>query len=191
MKFICIGTITEKIAENILNIDAKAENIIYGIAKHTTHCLLDVLCKKIQLPYVWARLSNIYGGDNTTGNIISYMLSELRQGKRPMFSKAEEPYDLMYVVDAVRALYLIGVKSTNENCYFVGSGEPRLLKEYLILIKNIFGKGAMIGLGERPEDGLRYHYDWFDTSALERDTGFKVQNNFEVNIKYVIEGNSK
>ncbi len=190
-KIVCTGTITEKIAENILNIKVKAENTIYGIAKHTTHCLLDVLCKKLDLKYVWARLSNIYGGNNLTGNIISYALEELQQGKKPSFSKAEQPYDLMYVKDMVRALYLLGTENIIENCYFVGSGEPRILKDYLISIKNIFGNDAKIGLGERPEDGLKYYLDWFDTSNLQRDTGFQVLNTFEDNIREIIEESNK
>lgn len=185
-KFVCTGTITEKIAENILEIDVKAENTIYGIAKHTTHCLLDVLCRNLDLPYVWARLSNIYGGNNSTGNIISYTLSEFKKGNKPSFSKAEQPYDLMYVKDAVRALYLLGKETTNENCYFIGSGEPRVLKEYLVAIKDVHGS-AEIGLGERPEDGLKYYYEWFDTTILQRDTGFKVATTFEENIRKTIE----
>ncbi|HDX9638871.1 TPA: NAD-dependent epimerase/dehydratase family protein [Bacillus mobilis] len=190
-KFICTGTITEKIAEDILNIEVKAENTIYGISKHTTHCLLEVLCEKLEIEYVWARLSNIYGGSNTTGNIISYMLNELGKGNKPSFSKAEQPYDLMYVIDAVRALYLLGEKKTNENCYFIGSGSPRILKEYLLAVEEIFGNNAEIGLGEKPEDGLKYYYDWFDTTPLQRDTNFKALNSFEENIKKTIEENKK
>lgn len=185
-KFICTGTITEKIAENILTIDVKAENTIYGIAKHTTHCILEILCKKLELPFVWARLSNIYGGDNLTGNIISYTLQELQKGNRPSFSKAEQPYDLMYVKDAAKALFLLGKKDTREACYFIGSGSPRILKDYLIAIKDVYGYGAEIGLGEKPEDGLKYKIDWFDTANLERDTGFKAENTFEHNIQETI-----
>lgn len=186
-KIIYTGTITEKIAENILNINVKAGNIIYGIAKHTTHCLLDVVCKKLNLPYVWARLSNIYGGNNSTGNIISYTLNELQSGRRPTFSKAEQPYDLMYVKDAARALYLLGEKETQQSCYFVGSGTPRILKEYLLALRDIFGDNAEIGLGERREDGLQYFIDWFETRALKKDTGFKASYTFEEGIKETIE----
>jgi nucleoside-diphosphate-sugar epimerase len=190
-KFICTGTITEKIAENILNINVKAENTIFGIAKHTAHCLLDVLCKKLDLPYVWARLSNIYGCNNSTGNIFSYTLGELQQGKRPAFSKAEQPYDLMYVKDAARALYLLGEEDTKKNCYFVGSGEARILKEYLISIRDIFGNDAEIGLGEKPEDGLQYYKEWFETMDLQKDLDFKAAYTFEEGAKETIEGNKQ
>nr|WP_263325076.1 NAD(P)-dependent oxidoreductase [Neobacillus sp. Marseille-Q6967] len=185
-KLICTGTITERIAENILNIDVKAENTIYGIAKHTTHCLLEVLCEKLELPLVWARLSNIYGGHNLTGNIISYTLQELQKGNKPSFSKAEQPYDLMYIKDAARALYLLGKGDTREACYFIGSGSPRILKEYLLAIKDVYGHDSELGLGEKPEDGLKYDVDWFDTTDLVRDTGFTTENTFEHNIKETI-----
>lgn len=184
--FICAGTITEKIAENILNISVKAENLIYGIAKHTAHCLLEVLCNKIGLQLVWARLSNIYGPGNSTGNIVSYTLSELIKGNTPVFSKALQPYDLMYINDAVKALFLLGKKRLNSTCYFVGSGQPRMLKDYLISIKDIFGKGASIEIGKRPEDGLQYNYEWFLTNELQADTGFSASYTFEEGIRETI-----
>ena len=178
-KFVCAGTVTEKIAENILNIEVKAENAIYGIAKHTAHCLIDIVCKKLELQYVWARLSNIYGGSNTSGNIVSYTLNELSKGNIPAFSKAQQPYDLMYIKDAAKALYLLGEKELKSNCYFVGSGEPRILKDYLFAIRDVFGKGAKIDIGKRPEDGLKYYEEWFETTKLQRDTGFRTTFTFE------------
>lgn len=190
-KFICTGTITEKIAESILNINVKAENTIYGITKHTTHCLLDILCRNLNLQYVWARLSNIYGGNNTTGNIISYALGELQSGNRPAFSKAEQYYDLMYVKDTSRALYLLGEKETKQSCYFIGSGEPRILKEYLLELRDVFGGNAEIGLGEKQEDGLMYYKEWFETEDLQKDTGFKVVYSFEEGIKETLLDNRK
>ena len=144
MKFLCAGTITEKIAENVLNINVKAENMIYGVSKHTTHCILDILCKNVGIDYVWMRLSNIYGPFNTTGNIASYTLNEFRNGNTPTFSSGEQPYDLMYVEDAAKAIYLLGQCQTNENCYFIGSGTPKYLKDYLIEMCNIYGEGAQI-----------------------------------------------
>jgi nucleoside-diphosphate-sugar epimerase len=140
---------------------------------------------------VWARLSNLYGCNNSTGNIISYALGELQQGKRPAFSKAEQPYDLMYVKDTARALYLLGEEDTKKNCYFVGSGHPRILKEYLLALRDIFGGEADIGLGEKPEDGLQYYKEWFETTALQKDTGFKAAYTFEEGIKETIDGNKQ
>lgn len=185
-RFLTTGTVTENIAKNYLSNGAKSENLIYGIAKHTAHTILNVVAHKYKIDYVWAQLSNIYGGKNTSGNIISYTLSELASGRKPLFSKAEQPYDLMYVGDVTRALFLLGCKQNIKNKYFIGSGTPRILKEYLLAIKFIFGKNSDIGLGERPDDGAIYNLDWFDTSDLISDIDFKVENSFEDNISKII-----
>ena len=121
-KFLASGTITEKIAENILNIRSKAQNIVYGICKHTTHCMLDVLCSNIGIDYVWMRFSNIYGPRSINGNIVGYTIAEFIRGNTPSFSKADQPYDLLYIEDLVKAIYLIGNTDNTKNCYYIGSG---------------------------------------------------------------------
>lgn len=185
-KFIGTGTITEKIAEDILDSEINAENTIYGIAKHTTHCMLQIICKQMELNYVWAQMSNIYDAENTTGNIISYTLAELKKGNSPTFSRADQPYDLMYIKDAATALFLLGEKANNKNRYFIGSGEPRILREYLLEIGDVFGDRDRIKIGMREDDGLRYNLEWFDTRDLVEDTGFKTMHSFSRNIKDVM-----
>jgi len=85
-----------------------------------------------------------------------------------------------------RALFLLGAHETKRHAYFIGSGKPRILREYLLSIKDIFGNNAEIGLGEKPEDGAVYEWDWFDTKALCEDTNFKVGHDFEENMSHII-----
>lgn len=186
-KLLCAGTVTEKIAENILNIDVKAENTIYGLEKHNLHCLLDILCKKIGIDYVWMRFSNIYGPYNNSGNIVSYTLKELAKGNVPEFSKGLQPYDLVYIEDLVYGMYLLGENDVENNTYFIGSGTPRLLKDYLVEIRDIYGDNAQIALGARPEDGLEYKEEWFDTMPLERETGYRARFSFREGITKTVE----
>lgn len=186
-KFLCAGTITEKIIENLFQLEAKSENMIYGVAKHTTHTMLEVICKQLKLDYVWMRFSNIYGPFNMSGNIVNYTLNEMVKGNVPTFSKGEQPYDLMYIKDLVRAMYKLGESNNTKTCYFLGSEECRLLKDYLIEISDVFGEGCSIGLGKRPEDGIVYHKDWFNIEELQKDTGFKSQYTFSDGITETIE----
>jgi nucleoside-diphosphate-sugar epimerase len=185
-KFLSSGTITEKIAEDILNIKAKAENTMYGICKHTTHCMLDVLCENIGIHYVWMRFSNVYGPRSINGNIVGYTISEFIRGNTPTFSKAEQPYDLIYIEDLVKAIYLIGKAQNTKNCYYIGSGSTRQLREYLLSIKEIYGKGCEISLGKRPEDNLQYNEEWFDIADLTKDVGFRCEYSFEDGIRKTI-----
>ncbi len=186
-RFIGIGTITEKITWSEKNRDSKAENMIYGICKTSLRQILGVLCRRIGIQFVWARLSNIYGPYNRTGNIMNYLLEELEKGNHPEFSRGEEYYDLMYVEDTARALRLLGQEKEVLDEYFIGSGTPMLLKDYLIKIAGILGKESDIRIGARPEDGIHYEKEWFDIGDLEKDTGFRPSYTLKEGVEKTLE----
>lgn len=163
-KFIATGTITEKVAERILDSHYTSENLIYGLSKLYTHKLLDIVCRKNSIDYVWAQLSNIFGGDNTNGNLVSYTLKEFKEGRVPSYGPCEQPYNFTYIDDVVKALYLIGERCTELNEYFIANGECMQLKEYLKILGDIYGK--KVGIGEKQDDGVRYKKSWFDDTDL-------------------------
>lgn len=182
-KFLCAGTITENIVDSTLGMDNVSQNMMYGISKKTTHLMLNTYCKMIDMPLVWMQFSNIYGPGNFSGNLISYTMTELINGRRPAFSAGTQPYDFIYIKDLVQMAYLLGFMAVPERTYFLGSGSSRLLCEYLSQIPQILGDGCEVGIGERPEDGIKYEKEWFDTENLKRDTGFTAKYTFEDGIK--------
>jgi len=182
-KFLGAGTITEKIVDRSLSQQNVSQNMMYGICKKTTHLMLDTYCRVMNLPFVWMQFSNIYGEGNFSGNLISYTMTELINGRRPSFSKGNQPYDFIYIKDLVHAAYLLGYNNTPENTYFLGSGGCRKLCEYLMEIPEILGEQYEIGIGERPEDGIIYEAHWFNTSKLKADVGFSAAYTFEEGIR--------
>lgn len=174
-RFLCAGTITEKIAEKILSLDTAAENNIYAISKCTTHNMLKVLSRKLGIQLVWMQLGNAYGPYNTCGNIVNYILEEFEKGNTPEFTSGEQPYDLIYVEDLVKAMYLLGKQDVKAEKYYIGSGEPNLLKHFLLEIRDIYPGDVQIDLGKRPDDGLVYEWPWFDVKSLVEDTGFNTE----------------
>lgn len=181
------GTVTEKIAENILNLSGKAVNNIYGICKHSTHCLVDVECQKYGIDYVWMQFSNLYGPYSINGNIVGYTIKELLNNNVASFGPAQQIYDLLYIEDLVYAAYLLGEKATRHHTYYLGSGKLRILADYLKEIGNICGKPELIKIGARPDDGTRYENSWFDISLLIEDTGYEARVSFEDGVKRTIE----
>lgn len=172
-KVLFAGTITEKIAENILNLSSKAVNNIYGICKHMSHCLVDVESRKMGIDYVWMQFSNLYGPYSINGNIVGYTIKELLQGNDAFFGPAQQPYDLLYIEDLAYAAYLLGEKPTRSHCYYLGSGDVRILSDYLKEIGAACGMEDKIKIGARPDDGTRYDANWFDITTLKEDTGYK------------------
>jgi len=185
-KFISTGTISEKLVEQN-EINKLTENLVYAVTKHSTYLMLDKLSSTSHTKLIWAQLANLYGTNNNTGNIISYTLDQLMNHQIPEYTKALQPYDFMYADDAVHALYLLAeTDNLKHNKYFIGSGKPRLLKEYLLEIASLFGDDNHIKLGARPDDGFVYHLDWFDTKDLVSDTGFKTSDSFKNHMSRLI-----
>ena len=186
-KILFAGTITEKIAENILNLSGKAVNNIYGICKHMTHCLVDVECQKQGIDYVWMQFSNLYGPYSINGNIVGYTIKELLQGNEALFGPANQFYDLLYIEDLVYAAFLLGMCKTHKHTYYLGSGHTRLLSAFLKDIGEVCGKPELIKIGARPDDGTRYNKDWFDITPLKDDTGFSPKVPFTQGVKATIQ----
>lgn len=182
-KFITTGTITEKVAENILTKHYQSENLMYGLAKLYTHNLLDIVCHKENLQYVWAKLSNIYGGDNVNGNLISYTMKEIKAGNTPSYGPCEQPYNFTHIDDVLEALYLLGNTPTEQSEYFISNGECRKLKEYLQEVAEVCD--AKVGIGLRADDGVRYNEEWFDNAAL-CSLGYQPKYTFSEGLREII-----
>ena len=81
----------------------------------------------------------------------------------------------------------LGDRATTKNCYFIGSGEPRQLKDYLNEIGYQYGREDLIQIGVRQDDGIRYSFEMFDTTVLYKDIGNYISKSFTEGIKYTLE----
>ena len=160
---------------------------MYGSAKYCNQIMLETYCKCVGMDFVWMQFSNIYGPENKTGNLISYTLGQLFKQQEATFGPAQQPYDFLYIDDLIEAIYRLGVNKTAHNRYFIGSGTPMILSEYLLKIGKIFGREDLIKIGVRDDDGVRYSFDMLDTSALVQDIGEYVSGSFDELIKYTID----
>ena len=114
-------------------------------------------------------------------------MCELLNNREAKFGPANQPYDFVYVDDLIEAVYRLGINYTSKNIYYIGSGKPRLLKDYLIYIGTILSKENLIKIGEREDDGIKYSFEMFDIKDLIIDIGNYISKSFEESIKYTIE----
>ena len=136
----------------------------------------------------WMQFSNIYGVGNKTGNLVSYTLGELLKGNEATFGPAAQPYDFIYVEDLIEAVFRLGTMPTSKNRYYIGSGSPRILMEYLLQIGQEYGRPELIRIGVRPDDGIVYTLDMFDIQDLVRDIGDYNSTDFDSGIRLTIQG---
>ena len=175
-KLLCAGTVAEQAVHSLPNLTQTSGGMMYGVAKHCAHLMLEDYCKNIGLQFVWMQFSNIYGVGNKTGNLVSYTLGELLKGNEATFD----------VDDLLEAVYRLGASETPKACYYIGSGSPRILKEYLLKIGELAGMQEKVGIGIRPDDGIKYDFSMFDTTPLKEAIGDYVSTPFEEGIKKTI-----
>lgn len=181
-KYLIAGTIAEQACNSLPSLKKTNGGMMYGVVKHCTNLILETYCKNIDLNFVWMQFSNIYGPSNKTGNLVSYTIGQLQQGFDATFGPANQPYDFIYIDDLIEAIYRLGYHKTNGNTYFIGSGKPRILKEYLLEIGTICNCKNLIRIGERADDGIKYSFDMFDNSKLIEDIGNYVKIDFKTGI---------
>lgn len=178
-KFLAAGTVAENAVLSLPFLTQTNAGMMYGMAKHSCHVMLETYCKNIGLPFVWMQFSNIYGPGNLTGNLISYTLTALCRNQEATFGPALQPYDFIYVDDLLEAIIRIGAKKTSHSTYFIGSGTPHILREYLVRVGELTSCPEKIRFNVRPDDGVRYELSMFDTTPLRLDIGEYVSHTFD------------
>lgn len=184
-KFITPGTITEHVAEGLIENHYSSENLMYALSKIYAHNLLDIIATKNNINYVWTRFTNIFGGDSKNGNLISYTLTEFDADRIPTYGPCLQPYNFTYIKDVLKALYAIGESENTGNEYFISNGDCRKLKDYLETIADMCGK--KVAIGERTDDGVKYLPEWFSNKALVDDLNFTPDYTFEDGVREIIE----
>ena len=95
-------------------------------------------------------------------------------------------HDFIYVDDLIEAVYRLGFKETNKPFYYIGSGNPKVLKDYLIRIGELVGCADKVGIGVREDDGVKYTMDMFDNSNLVSTIGEYASIDFDKGINKTI-----
>lgn len=186
-KLLCAGTVAENATFSLPELAKTSGGMMYGVAKHACRLILEDYCKNIGQQFVWMQFSNIYGVGNKTGNLVSYTLGELLAGKEATFGPALQPYDFIYVDDLIEAVYRLGANDTKKSFYYIGSGSPRILKDYLLRIGELAGCADKVGIGIRPDDGIKYTMDMFCNKDLVETIGEYVCTSFVDGIEKTIE----
>lgn len=177
-RFVSTGTVCEEQCEWILRNKSQCRNAYYLLAKKHTYELLSVYCKKNNLPMVWCTFYHPVGKYNKKEQIIINTINKLKLGETPQFGPADKWFDVISVEDLAYGLYLAGDNHLSEDKYFIGSGYPRLLRDYLEEIKNVVAPQGTIDIGFFEDDSPPLNKDWLDCSSFCDETGFKCKKSF-------------
>ena len=114
----------------------------YGVAKYAAGKLSASFCEKYGMKSVWGRIFSTYGTNDNAETMIKYALRQFREGQPAKFSAATQKWNYLYEKDAGKIFYLLGEKDVPSGTYCVASEDTRPLKEFILEMKELYGKGA-------------------------------------------------
>lgn len=186
-RFVALGTVYEKLAPQILAAPLHRKPDFYLLSKQSSRYMCMKLADKFNMEFVWATIFQPIGKYIKKEQVMTYAISGLLNGTPPEFGPAMEPYDITAVENIAYGLRLLGECELSRREYYIGSGEPMIMKEYLEKTREILGVGTELKIGARPDDGLRFSYDWYDISAIKEDTGYSARVSYRQAVTNVAE----
>lgn len=158
----------------------------YGIAKLTAGRMSRILCNQLGIRHNWCRILSAYGpGDGVHTMVMSTVIKFLN-GEDCDFTPGEQQWDFCYNGDIANAFYLVAEKGKPDAIYTIGSGETRMLKEYISTIRDIASPNSKCNFGAIDYFPNQVMYLCADITALQNDTGFKPEVTFEEGIRNTI-----
>lgn len=160
-----------------------AGGYIYGTGKLAAHLMGETVAKLNGIEFIPVIITNIYGVGEKSARMIYTSINKLVHKEHCSFTAGYQTYDFIYITDAINSIIAVAEKGKAFNRYYIGSGEPKPLREFLLEMRDIVDPEAEIGLGDIPFKGVDISYDQFDLKKVERDTGYKNEVPFAEGIR--------
>ena len=156
---------------------------IYGTGKLAAHLMGETVAKLNGIEFIPVIITNIYGVGEKSARMIYTAINKLVHKEHCSFTEGYQTYDFIYITDAINSIIAVAEKGKAFNRYYIGSGAPKPLREFLLQMRDIVDPEAEIGLGDIPFKGVNISYDQFDLKKVERDTGYRNEISFAEGIR--------
>ena len=164
-----------------------AGGYIYGTGKLAAHLMGETVAKLNGIEFIPVIITNIYGVGEKSARMIYTSINKLVHKEHCSFTAGYQTYDFIYITDAINSIIAVAEKGKAFNRYYIGSGEPKPLREFLLEMRDIVDPEAELGLGDIPFKGVDISYDQFDLKKVERDTGYQNEVPFAEGIRMTAE----
>ena len=187
-RFIQVGTMEEAFTHKYLELDHNKNNeynrhVIYSIAKIAAKNALALKASSLDIDYIYVLHSHVMGEDDDKDSFLQVTLQKFVNGDDLIFSSGEQIFDVISLADCALGYYLICQKGISGEEYWVGSGDPRKLREYVERMYNLFPSGKEMQFGKLPYNDIVLSKDDFSTESLVQHTGYKPTMSYEQTIK--------
>lgn len=151
--------------------------MMYGAAKLATCQMGAVLAKQLDISFVWPRIYSVYGIGENRGTLVNYVMDRLEKGEMPELSLCENMWNFLYITDCVYALRMLAENESTQGICHVASKDTRLLKEYVMEMRDLIAPDIELGFGIKQADSKRTFWLQPDVEKLDK-VGFAARVSF-------------
>lgn len=163
----------------------------YGISKYAAGKLALLLAEELEMDCFWVRIFSVFGKYESENTMLSTSIAKMVRGEYCSFTPATHSWDYLYSSDVGEALYFVGEKASGTKVYCLGSGQSRVLKDYIESVQDIINPEMELGFGDIPyKEGVKYGF-CPDISDLVEDTGWQPCISFEEGIRKCYTGGNR
>ncbi len=183
-RFIQVGTMEEAFTHKYLKLDHNESNqynrhVIYSVAKIAAKYALQLKASSMDIDYIYVLHSHVMGEDDDKDSFLQVTLQKLVRDEDLIFSSGEQFFDVISLSDCSLGYYLICEKGVPGEEYWVGSGDPRKLREYVERMHSLYPSNKEMQFGKLPYNDIILNKDDFSIDNLVSDTGFRPIMTFE------------
>ncbi len=153
----------------------------YGIAKLCAGQMSRISCEQLGMKHIWTRILSVYGPGDGEGSLIMSAIGSFLKESGTKFTAGMQKWDYLYSRDAARALMGLARWGEAGATYCVGSGNIRLLKEYIHdIYREISGRDGSdeeLGIGGRPYMDRQVMYLQADVSQWPAELKEELKEN--------------
>lgn len=160
---------------------------IYGVGKLAAHLMGEVVAKQNGIDFIPVIITNIYGAGEQSARLINTSIRQLLNKEHCSFTEGNQTYDFIYITDAISSIVEVAEKGKAFNHYYIGSGNPKPLREFLLEMRDVVEPTAELGFGDLPFNGKDINYSQFKLNKVEEDTGYKNKISFKEGIKMTMD----
>jgi nucleoside-diphosphate-sugar epimerase len=182
----------EAFTQKYLNLDYHVHDyynrhVIYSVAKMAAKQALEVKASQLGLDFIYVLHSHVMGPDDDKDSFLQVTLLKLIHCEDLIFSTGEQFFDVISLEDCALGYYLICQKGKPGKEYWVGSGKPKRLREYVERMYSLFPSGKEMQFGSLPYKDIVLEKEVFSIAQLTQDTGYMPTMTYEQTVNQLHE----
>ena len=160
---------------------------IYGTGKLAAHFMGAVMANQNEIEFIPVLITNIYGVGEKSSRLIYSSIVKLLKGEHCSYTEGNQIYDFIYVEDAINSIIEVSEKGNKFTRYYIGSGNPKPLREFLMEMRDVVAPNETLGLGDLEFKGKSIDYNQFNLKQVEKETGYINEVSFKDGIRMTME----